>query len=224
MPTTYKFAAPLTALTLATIALAGCAATAAPQMAGASPEPAEVNAPGASATAETDPNACADPAWIVIGGMRASVSGDLEDRGARDLAAGTVSLDGNGDIVSYTVAPGDAPDAIGERLCIEIAALLPFLNHVRTIQPGQVLWLRPNPDVPWVDYFNPADAPAGFRQIPYQQAIEAMGAAADAGDVDTMRAIWADTLSEMFTNPADIDVIQQALDAGDPDVLRQMFS
>lgn len=39
-----------------------------------------------------------------------------------------------------------------------------------------------------------------------------------------MRAIWADGLAGIFINPTEIDMIQQALDAGDPDVLSQMFS
>lgn len=39
-----------------------------------------------------------------------------------------------------------------------------------------------------------------------------------------MRAIWADELFGMFSILADIDVIQQAIDAGDLDVLSQMFS
>jgi hypothetical protein len=126
--------------------------------------------------------------------------------------------------VTYTVAPGDVEAVIGERLCIQNGGLLGILNHVRTIQPGQVLWLVPDPDVFWVPYYNPDDAPAGFPQIPYQQAIEAMGASADAGDVDAMCSIWEDTLSGMFTSQNDIDAISQALASGNPDVLRQMFS
>jgi len=78
-----------------------------------------------------------------------------------------VDRDDDGDIVSYTVvAPGDAPDAIGARLCIENASSIPTLNRTRTIHPGQVLWFRPDPAIPWVPYFNPDDAPAGFRQTP----------------------------------------------------------
>ena len=77
--------------------------------------------------------------------------------------------------------------------------------------------------MPWVPFLNPADAPAGFEQIPYQVAIEAMGAAADAGDVEAMRAIFADGLSSMFPIPAHADVIGQALGGSDLDVMRQMF-
>ena len=51
------------------------------------------------------PAGCEDPAWIHLGGMSASLSGDLVDRGARDLAAGTAGVDDDGKIVSYTVAP-----------------------------------------------------------------------------------------------------------------------
>ncbi|WP_102192209.1 hypothetical protein [Microbacterium aurantiacum] len=174
------------------------------------------------ATAPDD--ACSNSARIHVGGMSAKVTGTLVDRGARDLAAGVVGLDDEGNVVSYTVAPGDAPYAIAERLCIEDAGSIATLNHTRTIHPDQLLRFDRDPDVLWVPYYNPVDAPAGFRQIPYQYAIEEMAWAADAGDVDAMRAIWADELSGMFTDQALIDVIAQALDTGDIDVLQQMFS
>ncbi|WP_404434196.1 LysM peptidoglycan-binding domain-containing protein [Microbacterium lacus] len=156
--------------------------------------------------------------------MSASLSGDLVDRGTRDLATGSVGLDEDGQIVTYTVAPGDALYAIGDRFCIANALTIATLNHTRTIQPGEVLLLHPDSSVPWVPYFNPADAPAGYQQIPYQLAIEAMGAAAAASDLDAMRAIFADDLSGLFPNPADADVIAEALDAGDLEALRQMFA
>ncbi|CAH0178793.1 hypothetical protein SRABI76_01476 [Microbacterium oxydans] len=188
----------------------------------ASPAPADadpiIEQPSAA------PGICTNPAWIRITRMNADISGEIEDQGSRDLAAGTVGVDDDGTIVSYTVAAGDVPAVIGERLCIQNGLDIPTLNHVRTIHPGQVLRLDPNPAVAWVPYHNPADAPGGFQQIPYQQAIEAMGAAADASDIGTMRAIWADSLAGMFTIQADSDVISHALDAGDIDVLRQMFS
>ncbi|MGO2746390.1 hypothetical protein [Microbacterium sp.] len=170
------------------------------------------------------PGDCTASAWIHVGGMSASLAGELVDQGPRDLAAGTVGLDDKGNIVTYTVAPGDAPYAISDRFCIANPLSIALLNHTRTIQPGQVLLLRPDPDVPWVPFFNPVDAPSGFQQIPYQQAIYAMGVAADADDVDAMRAIWADGLSDMFINPEHVNVIAEALDVGDLDVLRQMFS
>ncbi len=170
------------------------------------------------------PGDCEATAWIHLGGMSASLTGDLVDQGTREFAAGTVGLDADGQIVTYTVAPGDALYAIGDRFCIGNALMIATLNHTRTIQPGEVLLLHPDGSVPWVPYFNPADAPAGFQQIPYQLALEAMSAAAHAGDIDAMRAIFADGLSEMFPNPAHADMIAQALDVGDLNVLRQMFA
>ena len=111
--------------------------------------------------------------------------------GARELAAGTASLDDEGRIETYTVAPGDALYAIGDRFCIANALTIAMLNHTRTIQPGEVLLLHPDSSIPWVPYFNPVDAPAGYQQIPYQFAVDAMSAAAHAGDLDAMRAIFA---------------------------------
>ncbi|MBO0979849.1 hypothetical protein [Microbacterium sp. SD291] len=170
------------------------------------------------------PAGCEEPRWLHIGSMSASLSGDLVDRGARDLAAGVAGLDEAGRVVTYTVAPGDALLAIGERFCVANAGAFATLNHTRTIQPGEVLLLHPDSSIPWVPYFGPDDAAAGFPQIPYQHAIEAMSTAAHAGDVDAMRAVFADGLSGMFPNPAHADLIAQALAAGNLDVLRQMFA
>ncbi len=171
-----------------------------------------------------NPAGCENPTWLHLGAMSATLSGDLVDRGARDLAAGTAGLDDQGRIVTYTVAPGDALYAIGDRFCIANALTIATLNHTRTIQSGEVLLLRPDSSIPWIPYFNPADAPAGYQQIPYQLAVEAMSAAAHADDLAAMRAIFADDLSRLFPNPADADVIAQVLDAGELDVLRQMFA
>ncbi|MGC5222996.1 hypothetical protein ACPW96_10400 [Micromonospora sp. DT81.3] len=170
------------------------------------------------------PAGCENPAWLNAGGMSASLSVDLVDRGARDLAAGITSLDDEGRIVTYTVAPGDALLAIGDRFCIANALAIADLNHTRTIQPGEVLLLHPDSSIPWIPYFSPDDAPAGYQQIPYQLAVEAMSAAAHADDLEAMRAIFADDLSRLFPNPAHADVIAQALAVGDLDVLRQMFA
>lgn len=171
-----------------------------------------------------NPAGCEEPVWLQVGGMSASLSGDLVDRGVRDLAAGSTGVDDEGRIVSYAVAAGDALFAIGERFCIANALSLATLNHTRTIQPGEVLLLRPDGTVPWIPYYNPEDAPAGYQQIPYQLAVEAMSSAAAVGDIETMRAIFVDELAELFPDPADADVIARALDAGDLAVLRQMFA
>ena len=52
---------------------------------------------------------------------------------------------------------------IAERLCAY--PTLGSMNHVRTIQPGQVLWLTPNPDTPWVPYFTPMTRLLGFNRF-----------------------------------------------------------
>lgn len=167
---------------------------------------------------------CEHDIWVGIHRMSVDAIEGLVDMGAREHATGTVGRDDEGRIVSYTVASDDVPAAIGERLCIVNGGLLGMMNHVRTIQPGQVLWLDPDPDAPWVPYYQPPEAVAGQPQIPYQQAIEEMGQAADAADVDAMRRIWDDRLSAMFANPDDRAVVDRELEAGDLDVLRQMFS
>lgn len=148
--------------------------------------------------------------------------GLLRDLGAREFARGDVTVDEDGAPVTYTVEPGDVEAVVAERLCAY--PNLGSMNHRRDIHPGQVLWLTPDPEIPWIPYYNPVDAPAGFQQIPYQQAIERAGAAVDAGDVETVRAIWNDTLKGMFTNQETIAAVQKVVDFGDLDALRQLFS
>jgi hypothetical protein len=172
----------------------------------------------------TETEACARMSEVygVGGGLYWARQGTLKDLGAREFARGEVTVDENGIPVTYTVEPGDVEAVVAERLCAypNLAAM----NHRRDIHPGQVLWLTPDPGLPWVPYYNPLDAPAGFQQIPYQQAIESAGAAVDAGDVDTVRTIWNDTLKGMFTNQETVDAVQKAVDSGDLDALRQLFS
>lgn len=148
--------------------------------------------------------------------------GTLRDLGARPFAQGAVTVDADGTPVAYTVAAGDLEAMVAERLCAY--PTLSSMNHRRDIHPGQVLWLTPDPELPWVPYYNPVDAPAGFLQSPYQQAIESAGAAVDAGDVDGVRAMWNGTLKDMFTNQETIAAVQKVVDSGDLDALRQLFS
>lgn len=193
----------------------------------APPTPASESSTLASDDADdvaSDPGRCTSPAWIVLGRMNAHLSRDLVDQGARELAAGTVGLGDDGQITTYTVAPGDALYAIGDRFCIRNVVQLESLNHTRMIHPGETLLLRPDPAVPWVPYFIPNDAPADYQQIPYQRAIEDMSTAAHGGDLGTMRAIFTERLSGMFPDPKDAEMIALALERGDLDVLRQMFA
>lgn len=216
------------ALALTAAALAGCTATA----------PAAVQTPKASAPTDaaepvseatptpesTEPENCSalSEVYGTTGSLYLERQGTLRDLGAREFARGEVTVDEDGTPVTYTVEPGDVLAVIAERLCAY--PTLDSMNHVRVIQPGQVLWLTPNPDTPWVPYYSPDDAPEGFLQIPYQQAIESAGRAVDAGDVDTVRSIWNGTLKGMFTTPETIDAVQQVVDSGDIDALRQLFS
>lgn len=228
MSGTHKLVPVLAALALTVAALAGCTATA----------PAAVQTPKASAlTVDTKPaveatstpesaesETCSGMSEVIGdgGGLYWERQGTLRDLGAREFARGEVAVDEDGTPVTYTVEPGDVEAVVAERLCAY--PNLGSMNHRRDIHPGQVLWLTPDPDTPWVPYYNPWDAPGGFQQIPYQQAIESAGAAVDAGDLGTVRAIWNDTLKGMFTNQETIDAVQNVVDSGDLDALRQLFS
>lgn len=77
--------------------------------------------------------------------------GEPLDQGVSDLASGAVELDNQGRPVSYTVASGDSPIAIGDRFCIDYIRVLQYNETWPTIDPGEVLILRPGPDASWDD-------------------------------------------------------------------------
>jgi len=227
MSGTHKLTSVLAAFAMTAAVLSGCTPGTAAQT---EPTPTDPAATADSKPAtETTTSEASEPSCSgmsqVYGyeeGLYQEREGTLQDLGARDYARGEVTVDEDGTPVTYTVEPGDVEAVIAERLCAY--PTLGSMNHVRTIQPGQVLWLTPDPESPWVPYYSPSDAEEGFQQIPYQQAIESAGAAVDAGDVDRVRTIWNDTLKGMFTDQGTISAVQQVVDSGDLDGLRQLFS
>lgn len=228
MSGTRKLVPVLAALAVTAAALAGCTATAPAAVqtseASASTDASEPVSEATPTPESTEPDTCSALSEVHGdgGGLYWERQGTLRDLGVREFAQGEVSLNTDGTPLTYTVEPGDVEAVIAERLCAW--PTLGEMNHVRVIQPGQVLWLTPDPDSPWVPYYSPWDAPEGFLQIPYQQAIESAGRAVDAGDVDTVRSIWNGTLKGMFVNQHTIDAVQKVVDSGDLDALRQLFS
>jgi hypothetical protein len=89
------------------------------------------------------------------GRVFAEVKHELIDLGSRDYAAGDVTLDTDGKILSYTVAPGDSPIAIGDRFCVDYITVLQYNQTWPEIDPGEVLVLRPDPSVQWGDTNGP---------------------------------------------------------------------
>lgn len=224
----HKLAPVVAVLALTAAALAGCT-TATPaavhtSKASAPTAVAEPVTEPAQTPESTEPEICSGMSEVYgdSDGLYWERQGTLRDLGAREFARGEVTLDADGTPVTYTVEPGGVEAVVAERLCAY--PTLSSMNHRRDIHPGQVLWLTPDPDTPWVPYYGPGDAPAGFQQIPYQQAIESAGRAVDVGDMDTVRAIWNDTLKDMFVNQGTIDAVQKVVDSGDPEALRQLFS
>ena len=219
-----KLSTTLAVLALAAAALAGCTATSPTAVQTSNDSDLTVGTEGTPKPESTEPETCSSASQVYGdgGGLYWERQGTLRDLGAREFAQGEVTVDEDGTPLTYTVEPGDVEAVIAERLCAW--PTLGEMNHVRVIQPGQVLWLTPDPNSPSVPYYSPHDAPAGFQQSPYQQAIESAGAAVDAGDVDRVRAIWTDTLKVMFTNQETIDAVQKVVDSGDLDALRQLFS
>lgn len=127
------------------------------------PSGIEVSVPATIATATsplpTAPAGCTSRANIALwavpddGPIYPRLQGEPTDRGAFPGAEGTVTLDPAGRVYSYTVAAGDAPTSIQERLCMDWVSIYHY-NHVwgdngKTIQPGDVLILRPDSSVVW---------------------------------------------------------------------------
>lgn len=66
-----------------------------------------------------------------------------------------MTLNDEGQIASYTVAPGDSPIAIGDRFCVDYVTVLQYNRTWPEIDPGEVLELRPDPTVQWGDSTRP---------------------------------------------------------------------
>jgi hypothetical protein len=147
------------------------AASHAPEPSAAEPEVAE---PEVDAEAEEEyedvgngtsipvggPGECESSAYIHIGSegnepMHVWQGGaDLVDMGPNDFANGEVGLDNQGRPATYTVAPGDVLERIGDRFCIYNGNMLGLLNGYTVhavIQPGDVLTLNADLVTDWVD-------------------------------------------------------------------------
>ncbi|WP_456286231.1 LysM peptidoglycan-binding domain-containing protein [Microbacterium sp. JZ70] len=164
MSNTAKLTTTLAALVLAATALAGCTATSEPtaseQTPVSTPAPAAVDSePTTEATPTPTPTATGcptasislpsvDPGSSPVEG--AELVGEITDTGVRDYAVGEPTLNGDGQIASYTVQPGDALEAIAARFCMDKSSFGTY-NKVTywAMQPGDVLVLRPDPSEPW---------------------------------------------------------------------------
>lgn len=166
MSRTAKLSTALITIALATMTLAGCTATTAPEATEPSPK-----ASPAAAAAETEstpkatpkdtpaptPTATCPTARIGLptsdNGQPvegAELLGEIIDTGVREYAVGEPTLNADGQITSYIVQPGDALDAIVTRFCFHKISLVKY-NKVThwAMQPGDVLVLRPDPSIPW---------------------------------------------------------------------------
>lgn len=167
------------ALILAAVALVGCS-PAAESDAAPSPTKSAAAAPAAAPTPTSSPvEVPADPCpWprpsisLVQDGTKSGhgynpdggritgeLSGEIVDLGPRTYAEGTVQVNDAGEIVSYTVAPGDVYETIYGRFCFSDfydvytynSGIEPQVSRGPSwaIQPGDVLVLRPDPTVEW---------------------------------------------------------------------------
>lgn len=143
---------------LAASALTGCTAptpefveTPAAVQPVAKPTPSGTPAPTPTATAEV--SRCNVLSMISLSGYS---EGDEEptyyatwngvvpvDNGETDFARGTVTKTADGSIATYTVAAGDAPSAIRERLCSDVYAAMTYNRLGSMLYPGDVLTLGP---------------------------------------------------------------------------------
>lgn len=145
---------------LAASALTGCTAptpdvveTPAAVLPVAKPTPSGTPAPTPTPTATAEVSRCTVLSMISLSGYS---EGDEEptyyatwngvapvDNGETDLARGAVTKTADGSIATYTVAAGDAPSAIRERLCTDVYAAMTYNRLGSLLYPGDVLTLGP---------------------------------------------------------------------------------
>lgn len=155
--------------------------------------------------------------------MHAKLLGELVEMGASELASGPVTLDAAGEIFSYEVQAGDSLIAIGERFCVDYVTVSSF-NHVRgnePISPGDTLYLRPDPTLPFVDIYGPYNAEPGSSTIPYYDGVAAFSTAVATADLGAARWLWKRLEKDM--HPETAAVITQALSDDDLPLLRRLF-
>jgi len=174
------------------------------------------------------PGDCTTNAFINIEGdadltMHAKLLGELVEMGASELASGPVTLDADGEIFSYEVQPGDSLIAIGQRFCIDYVTVGSY-NHVRgnePIAPGDVLYLRPDPTLPFVDIYSPYKAEPGSSTIAYSDGVAAFSTAVATADLGAARWLWKRLEKDM--SPETAAVITRALRDEDLSLLGRMF-
>lgn len=174
------------------------------------------------------PGDCTTNSMISIGSddgspMHAKLLGETVEMGPSELASGPVALDADGEIFSYEVQAGDSLIAIGERFCIDYVTVGSF-NHVRgnePISPGDTLYLRPDPTLPFVDIYAPYNAEPGSSTIPYYDGVAAFSTAVATADLGAARFLWKRLAADM--PPETAAVITQALSTDDLTLLRRMF-
>lgn len=148
--------------------------------------------------------------------------GGLIDMGPSELARGDVLIDEAGDIYAYEVAAGDSAIAIGERFCIDYITVQSH-NHVRAgmIHAGDVLYLRPDPTLPWVSPYEPFDVQPGEQTGPFYDAIDFMRNAVAAKDLAEAQRVWEGLGPRV--HPDARTIASRALEIEDWELLRQMF-
>lgn len=148
--------------------------------------------------------------------------GDLVDMGPSELAGGQALTDEAGDVYAYEVNAGDSAIAIGERFCIDYITVQSH-NHVRAgmIHADNILYLRPDPTLPWVSPYEPFDVQPGEQTGPYYDAIDFMRNAVAAQDLAEAQRVWAGLGPRI--HPEARAIATRALEAGDWELLRQMF-
>lgn len=186
MPTTAKLTVALALTMLAATVLAGCTATGGTTASEQATKPAAVETTPAAepsptpAPVETPKDPCPSPRPKISllqdgeqdgfrynpdGGPAVGIlEGELVDLGPRKFAEGTVNRNGAGDIVSYTVAPGDVYDLIYPRFCFRDYYSIISYNTgfeplrsrptYRGLEPGDVLVLRPDPTARWLPHID----------------------------------------------------------------------
>jgi LysM repeat protein len=125
----------------------------------AKPEPTETVEPAATPTPPRIEDCANGPTATIYlpgdayhgsGTNTAVMEGENFDTGAREGASGEPTFNAEGQIVSYTIQPGDMASVIASRFCIFEDTLIEYNKTMGyDLQIGQTFRLRPDPDEAW---------------------------------------------------------------------------
>ena len=139
-------AAPAVASTLQTVTPIVVTAAAAASAEPTDDKPVHVTPPRELTPIEARAHEVGCDEFAAVGGYASAAHpSPRPDKGAREFATGPVTFGADGGVETYTVQPGDAGMAIGERFCVDYITVYVASGIYPVPHPGDVLLINPGP-------------------------------------------------------------------------------